>query len=241
MRKMRFPLVWLATMALLAALTGASASAAGVCSTSTPQYCPRPTVTTGPATNITSTSATLTGTVVANGAATMCTFQYGLTTAYGMLTALTAEGSGTTPVPVTATINGLSPKTTFHYQLVCTNAGGTGLGGDRTFRTLDRGKSHPAIGGKRGYVSAKGVVGFVIACFGDRKCVGKLSLTFKGKALAKARNYSINSQSLKVVYLKLKPEQLKKLNRLHQLKGKLVAKDIDGPKATANVTLRRWI
>jgi hypothetical protein len=241
MRKMRFPLVWLATMALLAALTAATASAAGVCSSTTPQYCPRPTVVTGPATNVKTTSATLTGTVVANGAPTECTFEYGLTTAYGMFTALTPEGSGTTVVPVSATINGLSPKTKFHYQLVCTNAGGTGLGGDRDFTTLDHGKSHPAIGGKAGFVSSKGVVGFVIVCFGDRSCVGKLSLTSKGKPLAKARKYSIKSQHLKVVYLKLSSEQLKRLNRLHKLTGKLIAKDSDGPKATANVTLHRWI
>ncbi len=81
----------------------------------------------------------------------------------------------------------------------------------------------------------------MIACFGDRKCVGKLSLTSKGKALAKARKYSIKSQRLTVVYLKLSSEQLKRLNRLHKLTGKLVAKDNDGPKASANVTLRRWI
>ncbi len=241
MRKMRFYFTLVAAVALVSALSAATASAAGVCSASTPQYCPAPQVATLAATDITSTSATLNGGVNPNGAPTTCFFEYGLTTTYGMFTTPTRVGSGSTAIPFSAKINGLTPKTKFHFQLVCASAGGTGLGGNRDFTTLDRGKSHPAIGGKAGFVSKKGVVGFVIGCFGERKCVGKLSLTSDRKALAKARKYSIKGQHLAVVYLKLKPEALKRLNRLHRIKGKLVAKDIDGPKATATVTLHRWI
>ena len=46
----------------------------------------QPAVTTSPATSITSTNATLNGTVNPNGAATTAYFRYGLTTSYGSYT-----------------------------------------------------------------------------------------------------------------------------------------------------------
>jgi hypothetical protein len=79
------------------------------------------TITTTPATNITSSSATLNGTDDTN---VTTTFQYGTTSAYG----LTAG-----PVPVTggqahADVTGLSANTTYHFKI----AGGQ----DLTFKTL---------------------------------------------------------------------------------------------------------
>jgi hypothetical protein len=95
----------------------------------------RPTASTGPARSIGATSATLTGTVNPKGAATTWFFQYGATTAYGSQTGEQSAGSGTTNVPVSAAIGGLTPNTTYHYRLVARSSLGTTNGHDRSFKT----------------------------------------------------------------------------------------------------------
>ena len=95
-----------------------------------------PTVTTQAATSVDTTSATLNGTVNANGASTTVTFEYGLTTAYG--TSVTADQSpvtGSTSTAVSKTISGLTPNTTYHYRVVGQNSAGTSNGEDLTFTT----------------------------------------------------------------------------------------------------------
>jgi phosphodiesterase/alkaline phosphatase D-like protein len=86
-----------------------------------------PQVTTQAAGSLTARTATLMGTVnPANmGQPTQDTttyfFQYGSTTAYGLQTSTVTLGEGTTPTPVTASIEGLAPGTTYHYRLVAAN------------------------------------------------------------------------------------------------------------------------
>lgn len=94
-----------------------------------------PTVTTTAATGITSTAATLNGTVNPNGQSTTYYFQYGTTTAYGTNTTSTSAGSGSTSVAVSANLSGLAPSTTYHFRLVATNASGTTNGLDQSFTT----------------------------------------------------------------------------------------------------------
>ncbi|HEX7289671.1 MAG TPA: hypothetical protein VF250_00975 [Conexibacter sp.] len=94
-----------------------------------------PTTTTGDATGITDTQATLAGTVNPQGQSTSYAFQYGTTTAYGQQTSLTAAGSGRADTAVRADLAGLTSGTTFHYRVIATNADGTTVGADRTFRT----------------------------------------------------------------------------------------------------------
>jgi alpha-tubulin suppressor-like RCC1 family protein len=87
---------------------------------------PPPIVTTLAASSITATSAVLNGTVNANGSSTAPTFDYGLTTNYGTTSAGTpSEVSGTSSIPVSSTISGLSPGTTYHYRVNGTSSGGT--------------------------------------------------------------------------------------------------------------------
>ena len=93
-----------------------------------------PSATTGPATDITSTGATVTGSVSPGGDPTTYFFQYGTTTAYGSQTPNdTANGNATKSVK--ADLTGLAPNTTYHYRLVATNATGTSTGADMTFKT----------------------------------------------------------------------------------------------------------
>jgi hypothetical protein len=92
-------------------------------------------VSTNSATNVTSSSATLNGTVNPNGLSTSVHFDYGSTTSYGFSTA-SHNYNGTTTQNVSANITGLSPNTTYHFRLVATSSSGTIYGGDRTFSTL---------------------------------------------------------------------------------------------------------
>jgi hypothetical protein len=96
-----------------------------------------PTVITGSATGITTTGATLNGQVNANNASTTVIFEYGLTAAYGSTIAATpGTVTGGAFNPVSATIGGLLPYTTYHYRVQGTNVAGTANGGDSTFTTL---------------------------------------------------------------------------------------------------------
>ena len=95
-----------------------------------------PTATTGTATNLGTTGATLNGTINPNNASTAVTFEYGLTTSYG--TSVTADQSpvtGSSATAVSKTISGLSANTTYHYRVKGVNTGGTTNGLDQPFTT----------------------------------------------------------------------------------------------------------
>ncbi len=95
-----------------------------------------PTVTTGAATDITSSSATLNGTVNANGASTDVTFEYGADTSYGAtVTATGSPVSGVTDTAVSYALSGLTPNTTYHFRAVGENAAGATDGADASFTT----------------------------------------------------------------------------------------------------------
>jgi hypothetical protein len=94
-----------------------------------------PAATTGPAGAVTDQSATLSGSVTANGIPTSYRFEYGPTLAYGGTTPATGVGTGLSAVAAIATVGGLSPATTYHYRLVASNAGGVTTGADQTFTT----------------------------------------------------------------------------------------------------------
>ncbi|MCF7674164.1 MAG: leucine-rich repeat protein, partial [Akkermansiaceae bacterium] len=97
---------------------------------------PDPLVITGPASAISDTTATLTGTVNPNGLATTAQFEYGTTTAYGSTATVTLSPSdGSTVQNVTANLTGLRANTTYHYRLTATNSYGTSVGADMTFVT----------------------------------------------------------------------------------------------------------
>jgi hypothetical protein len=92
--------------------------------------------TTGPALDVTSSSANVTGTVNPNGQSTTYAFQFGTTTGYGSQTNSQSAGSGSVNQAVSSTLTGLDAGTTYHYRLIATNASGTTVGLDATFTTL---------------------------------------------------------------------------------------------------------
>jgi hypothetical protein len=118
------------TAGVLAALTVLAATITAVAFAAS-----SPTVSTGSATKIGNNSATLNGTVNPNGNTTSYMFNYGLTSVYGTSTASHSIGKGTKSLPEKLTINGLTPGTTYHYQIEASNKAGIALGRDRTFKT----------------------------------------------------------------------------------------------------------
>jgi sugar lactone lactonase YvrE len=68
---------------------------------------------------------------------TSCHFDYGTTTSYALSVPCAqspgAIGSGNSPVPVSATIGGLSPNTTYHWRLVVVDENGATESADQTF------------------------------------------------------------------------------------------------------------
>ena len=116
MRRLLLPLVVLA-------LTAPASQAAAA-----------PNATTGPAKDVTQTTATLTGSVNPRGAATNVFFRYGPTAQYTARTPAQAVGNGTKRVPVSIPVTGLTPNTVYHYRLVA-DGDGVARGVNRTFRT----------------------------------------------------------------------------------------------------------
>jgi hypothetical protein len=99
---------------------------------------PSPEAVTLAASEQTTTSVKLNGTVNPNGSeVSECVFEYGTTEAYGHSEACSpAPGSGDSAVAVSAALTKLTPDTTYHYRVSATNAFGTGQGADETFTTL---------------------------------------------------------------------------------------------------------
>jgi hypothetical protein len=96
---------------------------------------PASNVVTLPATNVTASTATLNGTVNPSGYPTTAWFQWGTTTNYGNLTAVTNMGSGTAPVPLAASILVPCPYSLYHFRVVATNSAGLVYGNDQSFMT----------------------------------------------------------------------------------------------------------
>lgn len=93
-------------------------------------------VVTGSPISVGKTTATVTGTVSTNGAATSWTVQFGLTGAYGSQTFAQLIPNSPTPTPVSIQLMGLTPATLFHYRFVGSHGPKVvTYGGDATFFT----------------------------------------------------------------------------------------------------------
>ncbi|HTX31172.1 MAG TPA: choice-of-anchor Q domain-containing protein [Solirubrobacteraceae bacterium] len=111
-----------------------------------------PSASTGSAGTPTSASDSVTGVAFSpDVAAATAYFQYGPSTAYGADSPHQSVAPTTPAAPVSATLGGLLPGTTYHYRLVVTNGVGTSFGADRTFTTsaTPTSKTAPAPGSGR--------------------------------------------------------------------------------------------
>jgi phosphodiesterase/alkaline phosphatase D-like protein len=200
-----------------------------------------PAVTTGSASNVTRSSAGLSGTVNPKGQATTYYFRYGTTNAYGLQTSPTNAGSGTGPVGVHASIFGLNADTVYHYQLVAQNAGGTSYGTDQTVTTTD---SQAVVLGHEGFVSPGWIVGVEIGCFhGTSRCTGHVTMSHDGTVIGQ-RDYSIAPDSGGFQNMKLTSTGQKMLgsnSTFHLLPVTVTATGSTGQKLSFVIHLARWV
>ena len=105
----------------------------------------QPVVRTDPARDVTTTTATLTGSVDPRTRATSWWFEYGTTTAYGSRTPSRNAGSGASSRAVSAPVTGLRPGTVYHFRLVARNDAGTSRGTGLSFTTIGVTLTIPAL------------------------------------------------------------------------------------------------
>jgi hypothetical protein len=93
-----------------------------------------PTVTTDEASNVTLTTATVSGTINPEGLDSSYELDLGTDTSYG--TSIYGEaGSGSAPTQIAVGLQNLAPASTYHYRIVAINSDGRVNGADRTFTT----------------------------------------------------------------------------------------------------------
>jgi hypothetical protein len=94
-----------------------------------------PLVTTGPASAVTQTKATIVGTIDPQGIQTGYELEIGTDTSYSGAKIFGSAGQSASAETITVSLQDLAPGTTYHYRLVGTNADGTAYGADQTFTT----------------------------------------------------------------------------------------------------------
>lgn len=96
-----------------------------------------PTITAPAAVSITSSSASITSTVNANGATTDVMVEYGTSISYGQSVTMTPpQVTGTTATAVIGSLLGLTQNTMYHYRVRAINSVDTSYSADKTFTTL---------------------------------------------------------------------------------------------------------
>ncbi len=127
-----------------------------------------PTVTTGAASAITTTTATLAGTIPSNGCSAVSAYGVEYSTINGF-----PNGSGTPVVSTnlsginfSSNVTGLTPGTVYYYHAYATNAGGTGYGAQQTFTTV----AAPIL-------SASALTGFGNVCINTTTSANSFTIT----------------------------------------------------------------
>jgi len=98
-----------------------------------------PEVSTTEPTDVTSTTATLNGTVNANEVATIVHFEFGSDISYGQTVSPVQDSlNGNDPENISALVTDLSPNTTYHFRIMASSDRGVMEGGDMSFTTSPR-------------------------------------------------------------------------------------------------------
>jgi hypothetical protein len=138
---------------------------------------------TGGASAISTSAATVNGTVNPEGAAVKVSFQFGTTTAYGQSTPAQTIPVGNAPAAFTAALSGLPAGTTVHYRAVASSDFGTFAGADQTLTTSPATTPPPPAHGTVtvGHATVNGTtVAVKVTCSGA-PCKLTLKLTARGQ------------------------------------------------------------
>jgi hypothetical protein len=190
---------------------------------------------TGAASGITTTAATVSGTVNPEGAAVKVSFQFGTTTAYGQSTTAQTLAVGNAPAAFSAQLTGLPAGTTIHYRAVASSDFGTFTGADQTLTTASPAGNPPPAAGTAtiGPAKVKGTTVTVnVTCSGG-PCTVTLRLTARDRH-HKPVNVGRTTLTLadgqaETVRISLNRAGRHLLAIRHQLKVKLVAvQSLDG-------------
>jgi hypothetical protein len=223
------------------------------------EFLPAPAATTGAASAIGATGATISGSADPRGLSGTASFEFGADTAYGQTTA--AQAVPGAPSAATAALTGLAPNTTYHYRLVVTTGGGTVRGADGSFTTLATppggagglkatlklAKSKLATALRKGLkatATCSGVCRLKLVAQLDGKTARKLKLTKLSSAVTVgsggATLLKAGTASLKVRFAKAAQKVLKKQRKV-RLTFVLTATDPDGKavKVTRVLALKR--
>jgi hypothetical protein len=148
-------------------------------------------------------------------------------------------------VEVTAPISGLTPSTTYHFDLVCANAGGFGQGGDQMFTTSSS-SSPPSTLSRLLLTRSKGLVGklrrvkFRVICGTNVSCTGNLTLHGPGgRKFAPAVPYFIGAGGDRIITMTLNKPTFARLKKAkhHRIIAITQARDNDGVFVRKTVTL----
>jgi hypothetical protein len=133
-------------------------------------------VSTGGASGVSESAATVSGSANPEGAAVNVSFDYGTTTAYGQSTPPQRLGPDNSPDSFTAALSGLPAGTTIHYRAVAVSDFGKVVGSDQTLTT-----SAPAPGdgaASVGHASVRGNTASVkVSCAGATGASCRVALT----------------------------------------------------------------
>jgi hypothetical protein len=201
-----------------------------------------PAVKTGAASSITSTGASLAGTVTPLGAPTSYAFQYGLTSAYGSVTSSQAHilAAGDKPVAVSSSVSGLRPGTLYHYRIVAANASGTTAGGDRTFTTV-AGAHGPApttpartgpamrVVSRSLILTRAGLVRIALACplAETLGCHGTVAIQTAGLVTLGSARFVIGGGRTRVVKVRVSRRGRALVRRLHRVRVRVLVTGLD--------------
>jgi hypothetical protein len=136
---------------------------------------------TGAASAVTTSSATVSGSVNPQGASVNVSFQFGTTNAYGQSTPAQKTGPDNTSDAFSAPLSGLPAGTTIHYRAVATTDFGTLVGADQTLTTTTPPPPPPTPGkATAGHPKVSGTAATVrITCKGGTSCRVALVLTVR--------------------------------------------------------------
>jgi len=190
---------------------------------------------------ITTSAATISGSVNPQGAAVKVSFQFGTTTAYGQSTRPQTLGVGNTPIGLTAQLTSLPVGTTIHYRAVAQTDFGTFTGVDQTLTTLRTVPPPPAIGRVTvGHAKPSGkAVAVKITCAGG-PCRLSLKLTAHGRhnrlVVIASTSVTLAASQTRIVRISLNQNGRYLLATRHQLKVKLLLLEAQGNGQNATVS-----